>query len=585
MLKKISSVLFIVFLLVLLIPIPVKASGTVNLVLNPSNSSVTVGNNFTVTIQVQAGSTGVSAVGASLVFDQSKVNVVSISGGGSLPFVFTNTYNNSAGTLRYDAGKIGEPYPSGTFTHATITFHTLAVTASTAISFTSIGVDTGVIDDTGENEVLNTASDTSVAIIGASVPPTITTDAASDIGINNATLSGTLVDMGTPTQSSVSISFQIGTTTSYGWTTTAQVLSSPGVFNTTVAGLAPNTVYHFRARAAGGSAGIGYSSDRTFVTVAYVSPIITISPATSVMETTATLNGNLTSLGMAAATNVYFEYGLTTNYGSNTVIQVMNATGNFTQDVTELTQGKTYHFRAVANYETYSYAYSNDGTFTTAGIPSITSENAVHITSSTATLQGSINSIGSYTPVFGYFEYGPNTDLRSFTVEQTIWNATSVSQTVEELTTNTTYYFRFCVRYNISMRAYGAVLSFTDLAPIIPTPFLPDIPENIPEMYTEGDFSKIPGSSIVNKILDDSDIPRMLWWFPFIYFGICVIGFITYGATKINGAPGSVFLMVIVMEIFIAIPAVMGATPLFPAFLFPLPALAFTVKQNQFTWG
>jgi hypothetical protein len=125
---------------------------------------VAVGNNFAVVIQVQAGSTGVSAAGASLTFDKNKVNVVSISGGGSLPFVFINTYNNSAGTLRYDAGKIGAPYPSGTFTHATITFNALAVVGSTAISFTSVGVNTGVIDDTGENEVLNTATGASVTI-------------------------------------------------------------------------------------------------------------------------------------------------------------------------------------------------------------------------------------------------------------------------------------------------------------------------------------------------------------------------------------------------------------------------------------
>jgi hypothetical protein len=94
------------------------------------------------------------------------------------------------------------------------------------------------------------------------VPPTVTTNAATDIGTTSATLNGYLDDMGTAT--SVQVSFQWGKTTGYGNETTAQTMSSTGPFSASLSTLAPDTTYHFRAKAVGDST--AYGDDMTFTT-------------------------------------------------------------------------------------------------------------------------------------------------------------------------------------------------------------------------------------------------------------------------------------------------------------------------------
>ncbi len=95
-----------------------------------------------------------------------------------------------------------------------------------------------------------------------------------------------------------------------------------------------------------------------------------VNPPTTVGTT---LYGTLASLGDNAAVNVYFQYGLTTNYGTNTAEQVKIVTGDFNQVITGLTASTTYHFRAVVRYGTSNFVYGNDATFRTsiAGAPSV----------------------------------------------------------------------------------------------------------------------------------------------------------------------------------------------------------------------
>ncbi|GAJ19410.1 unnamed protein product, partial [marine sediment metagenome] len=95
-----------------------------------------------------------------------------------------------------------------------------------------------------------------------------------------------------------------------------------------------------------------------------VVPTVSTNPATNVKETSATLNGTLVDDGNEAC-EVRYQYGLTTNYGTNTDWQAGKETGDtFSQLIVELVCGTLYHFRAQAK-NSAGTANGNDRTLTT----------------------------------------------------------------------------------------------------------------------------------------------------------------------------------------------------------------------------
>ena len=113
--------------------------------------------------------------------------------------------------------------------------------------------------------------------------------------------------------------FEYGTTTNYGSFSMTNSIPA-GLFVTNISddlsGLAPATTYHFRADISN-SLGMFTGNDLPFTTE---STALTL-PATDVQATAATLNGLLTLDGLESSW--YFEYGLTTNYGSATPTRVV----------------------------------------------------------------------------------------------------------------------------------------------------------------------------------------------------------------------------------------------------------------------
>jgi hypothetical protein len=97
--------------------------------------------------------------------------------------------------------------------------------------------------------------------------PACETGFVSTISATSATLRGTINTYNT----SATVSFEYGTTTSYGGTATADQGPVTGnaisVSATISSGLIPNTTYHFRVKAVS-SSGTSYSSDQTFTTSA-----------------------------------------------------------------------------------------------------------------------------------------------------------------------------------------------------------------------------------------------------------------------------------------------------------------------------
>jgi hypothetical protein len=113
-------------------------TGEVNINMQPATRDVAVGEVFDITIQAEAGDQPVSGIDAFVDFDPAYLEVQSVTPGASLPTVLENTYDNTAGTIDYSAGKLGAPFPTGTFTVATIQFKALDQTSpSTSITFST----------------------------------------------------------------------------------------------------------------------------------------------------------------------------------------------------------------------------------------------------------------------------------------------------------------------------------------------------------------------------------------------------------------------------------------------------------------
>jgi len=110
-------------------------------------------------------------------------------------------------------------------------------------------------------------------------------------------------------------------------------------------------------------------------------PTVTTNAATLVEETTATLNANLTSLGDYTPVYAFFQYGLTTGYGTDTSEQSKTSTGTYLANIADLSPGTTYHFRAAVKYNA-NYVYGDDATLNTkplepAGVWATTGETSV----------------------------------------------------------------------------------------------------------------------------------------------------------------------------------------------------------------
>ena len=176
----------------------------------------------------------------------------------------------------------------------------------------------------------------------------------------------------------------------------------------------------------------------------------------------ATLNGSVDPHGLT--TTVYFQYGTTTSYGLTTASQTKtgNTYQNVSANISGLSASTTYHFRIVAT-NSAGTRYGSDRTFTTlsaTGPPVVTTNPATNVTSSSATLNGSLDPHGLTTTV--YFQYGTTTSYGHTTPMQSQTGNTyrNITANISGLTTHTTYHFRI-VATNSAGTRYGSDRTFT----------------------------------------------------------------------------------------------------------------------------
>ncbi len=173
-----------------------------------------------------------------------------------------------------------------------------------------------------------------------------------------------------------------------------------------ITGLSPGTTYYYQLTGVN-SASNGVGGEVTFTTPAGAPTAITLA-ASDVTSTNATLNGVVTTGGFN--TMAWFQYGLTTNYGSfgaTNSLAATNAPLSMSSLIGHLAPGATYHYQLVA----FNGAGTNVGadlTFTVPIIPpAVTTLAASGIGATNATLNGSVNPNGAATTA--WFQYGLTT--------------------------------------------------------------------------------------------------------------------------------------------------------------------------------
>ncbi len=284
------------------------------------------------------------------------------------------------------------------------------------------------------------------------LPATAVTGAATDVTTTTATLNGGVNPLGLP----ATYQFEYGTTISYGSTKPLVPASTGGgngleSVSTSLTGLTAGTLYHFRLKAisAGGTV---TGSDATFTTTGGSQPVPTVvtGSATSVLNTSATLNGTVNPNG--AISSWQFEYGPTTSYGSLFPIPP-EATGTGSTPVsvsttlTGLPPGTLIHYRLTAT-NSGGPNNGNDATFTTTGSaqpPIVVTGVATGIGGTSAVLNGTVNPRGSATT--WQFEYGSDLSFGSVIPLSpgdagNGITAQPVSITLSGLTPGSTVYFR-----------------------------------------------------------------------------------------------------------------------------------------------
>jgi hypothetical protein len=226
--------------------------------------------------------------------------------------------------------------------------------------------------------------------------PTAITDSTTNISGTTATLNGIVNANYLPT----TVTFEYGTTASYGSTVTAIQGEVTGNNSTNVSAdisvLTPNTDYHFRIKAVN-NLGTVYGDDITFITLLGVqAPIVSTNSATNISSTGATLNGTVNANSLS--TTVTFEYDSTiTNYGNSVTALQSLATGDsitkVSADISGLTPGVTYHFRVKAEYSD-GVSYGDDiqfQLFKCDQVPAVTTVAATQIDQFMYTLYGTVN--------------------------------------------------------------------------------------------------------------------------------------------------------------------------------------------------
>ncbi|MEP7014476.1 MAG: hypothetical protein ABI925_03465 [Verrucomicrobiota bacterium] len=207
-------------------------------------------------------------------------------------------------------------------------------------------------------------------------------------------------------------------------------------------------------------------------------PVVTSRAASGVTSVAAVLNATVDP--EFVATTAFFQWGTTAAYGQTTPNQNIGAgdtTLSLTANISGLQPNTVYHFRIVAS-NANGTSNGSDLAFTTvAAFPSVVTNTATNIRSTSATLNGTVSPNGIVTTY--HFDFGTTTSYGFTSTEQSAGSGSSdvpVSLAVTGLAPGTSYHYRVTITGN-SGTITGNDTSFAT------SPFIDTDGDGIPDDY------------------------------------------------------------------------------------------------------
>ncbi|MDB6171924.1 MAG: hypothetical protein JWL59_1235 [Chthoniobacteraceae bacterium] len=246
-------------------------------------------------------------------------------------------------------------------------------------------------------------------------PPSTSGTSAKQVTTGSAILSGLINSNGI----AVSAYFEYGPISAPAAQTAPQEFG-PGSTTVTqlLSGLEAEHIYRFRLVATS-DAGTTYGDFHTFSTISKARPTVKTGTVSEVAPGNAILGAQVNPNGFL--TTVYFEYGVTANYGSETAVQNIGVGHDdvvLNRKITDFASNHLIHFRVVAS-NINGISYGDDQTFTSSITKPIVAGGSVSpINASNITFQSFCIPNGSATKA--HFIYSFGTDEPLATAEQEI---------------------------------------------------------------------------------------------------------------------------------------------------------------------